>query len=121
MNTPAHSALSFDDDAIERLLRDDAYAAREHVDIGNFNEMVMARLAAAGHRSPIGMGLRLTVIGGAIALAGCIALFAGSGTDYLIDALMDAATETFTASVTGATAIMLAVGNALFIAIQAER
>jgi hypothetical protein len=101
-----------DDANIEALLRADAINFQnEHVANDGFSDSVTASVAAlpsTGHTAMLAPKQRLMIITSATLLAVVIAVTAGAGGQFLIDATMDLATKTITPTVLALGVLMLA-------------
>jgi hypothetical protein len=111
--TPDRITRSLTDDDIERMLREDATRMHEaYIDNDGFSERVMQDIVklpvprglSAHHRIMI---VAATTIGGLL-----LVMFAGHGNDYLIDAVMDFATQTLTPTLLAV--LVVAVLGAVF-------
>jgi TnpA family transposase len=115
---PINPQATLNDDAeIEALLRREAKLYRDqYIDNAGFSDRVMAQIAIAPARATPALSnqARLTIIAGMTFLAILIAMTLGAGSIYLIDAVMDLATQTITPAVIGLVSVVVAAGVMAF-------
>jgi hypothetical protein len=120
------SSDAVDDGHIERLLRESVARHRDgYIDNNGFSDAVMARVAGlpASARATRGLSTqaRFLIVACTTVFAALITMTIGAGGSYLIDAVMDLATQTITPAVIGLILVMVSMVIVAIGAANAER